>query len=252
MESDPKFAQTISQEVAGIIDGTIPTKVYPASKKIKGDGEMSDTLVDCMCNSKSFSYSGVRMAVASKCIENYLEKQKCDQKISCITEMNFIIPDPQSSSINKNKKLQKGMKKSLNTIIESCANANFTITVHFFILPYSPPLHIHLTDNFCFWGLVDKVNDCPCPTTYCYRKSEKSDINKPDVSMYTTIKGLVEQTVKRVTDGIGEEIKIVFGEKKKTFNLRANDGTTYNYNYNYNNKEKFNEILNDIINKMRI
>ncbi|MCH5311603.1 MAG: hypothetical protein J1E57_06570 [Prevotella sp.] len=210
IESDPKFAETVSQNVVGFVNDTVPCIVYPSCQKENGDGELENKLTKSLNTSKKFIYSGLTMGIASKCIEKYIQYCNVNIPENRLNEMFFIIPAP-NNLYYKDKKKMKIMKSSIKRILNSCSKATHEVIIKFYILPYRPPLHIHMTDEFCFWGLVDKRKDgFPCPTTYCYKKSENKE------SMYKTIDGLIEQTKWQVEEQkMGKIFTVVCGGYQK-------------------------------------
>lgn len=212
LESDPDFAVKVSQEVIGLWNGTIPYKVYPRLiKEIEGNTEFKDNLVESMCKSNSYCYSGVDMTIASCCINTSLESISYGAIGKTIfSDMLFIIPDLNEKKrenyndvIDNEIKIRKAVSKeklirSLKTINEACSKAEYKINAHFYILPQRPTLHIHKTDEMAFLGVVDKLDNCDCPTTYCYKRS----IKDTDTSMYETIRNVFRQTTTRLKSHI--------------------------------------------------
>lgn len=235
LETDYKFAEKISQQVAGTLDGTRPFKVYPPVKDEKNAGpEFRIDLIDAMYNSNSYCYSGVDMTVASHCIQEALKKAEYGEKKVIIKDMLFIIPDLNAKDIENNnpiidKKIKKRKEdsrkklvKSIETISMSCSQAHYKITAHFYVFPQRPTLHIHKTEEISFLGVVDKVESYDCPTTYCYKKCDTQNDKK---SMYITISEIIQQAKNRVEDNFipGKHFEITWYKE----DMEKNDIITY-------------------------
>lgn len=226
LESDRDFAEKVSKEVVALLYATSPYRVYPPlMKEIPGKTEFKDNLVESMRKSGSYYYSGVDMTIASICVQTSLESIGYGENgMAIFKEMLFIIPNLNEKEKENNNPItdqairqrkaasRKKLIESLRIINVACSKANYPIDAHFYILPQRPTLHIHKTDDMAFLGVVDKVDGCECPTTYCYKKC---DIDSDKSSMYSTICNVFIQTKTRLEDHIvpGKHFEVIWSRQ---------------------------------------
>lgn len=224
---------------------SVPCEIYPPSEKEpEGDSKFKTALVNSMRESNTYCYMGVDMTVASQCLDKVFK----DKNNHEIANMLFIVSDPNSKdgeldNIKTRKYIDKGkLIESIKKINHVCSTAKYRIKAVFYILPNRPPLHIHKTDDLCFWGVVDKTGKFQCPTTYCYRKDDG------DLSMFKTIGDLIEQTTQRVKDSAlpSKEFEIISWNGKGKNNKQSNKIT-----FKHNGKSKTISI-DDFVDGMKI
>lgn len=177
---------------------TVPIKVYP-QRQTPG-GTLRDDLIDDLEKTTRYKYSGIRMTVCAKCLEEVFDSQK-----TTINSVHFFIPKPENNQLS-GKDLNE-MKQSLRTIKEVFLNSKYThkIELKFTLFGFVPPFHIHQTNNKCWFALVENnAAGIPYPTTYLYEKTlieKTSDDAKTSIEMYYTL----DKMLKALEDSVSSK-----------------------------------------------
>lgn len=248
-EKIQKIANEVANDVVKMFEtaSANPTKLYP--ERTEPGTELQADLENSMRITEKYHYSGIEMTVASKCISLVFK-----QGIQRNTEMTFFIPMPENTRLDG--KDLTCMKKSVEDIKKAVLTASYNCKVNgiFILLKYIPPFHIHLTDNNCWFALVEK-NDRgkKYPTTYLYQKPMNQGDN---TSMYNTLYNMVN-TLKdnTINEWKDEEKKLAEKGEKNIF-------LSYEYEFTIdantakktrkNRMKAVDELINRIDKRLRI
>ena len=174
--------EILMRKLVNNISPAVPIKTYPESKT--PEMPFSEDFIDDLKKTTVFRYSGVRMNIASKCIEEVFSYKSIK-----ILYFHFYIPKPENKLLSNDD--LDNMKASLICIKKALINSSYTheIKLKFSLLNILPPFHLHQTDNKCWFAAVKLNSDgVPYPISFLYEKAESDkQSNYNSAPMYDTL-----------------------------------------------------------------
>lgn len=249
-EKIKKIANEVANDVVKMFktDYANPIKLYPESSV--PETELQTDLENSMRITENYHYSGIEMTVASKCIVSILKD------IQNIIEMVFFIPMPENTRLDKEDLIC--MKNSVDDIKKAVLNATYNCKVSgtFILLKYIPPFHIHLTDNNCWFALVEKnEGGKKYPTTYLYQKPETRNTTSMYITLDNMVKTLKDNTINEWRDEEkelrekGEEKRIL--KYKYSFTIEANSAKSSKKKKRKNQMKEVDELIGRLVRNIK-
>lgn len=207
------FVETVSQKVAGLLDGSMPYKVYPESKK--SERPFKEDLIESLKLTEKFYYFGIRMTVIVDCLEKVFSQDNVK-----LNTLFFYIPIPENELLSAVdlERLKESLNK-LKIIFIDCENKykhDHVVELNISLLNFYPPFHIHQTDNSSWFAAVKLYKETtPYPPTYLYKIDESATRNNGSSSMFDTIKRMVEVTGKNAIEDYKKTIPMGDGDNAR-------------------------------------
>lgn len=158
----------------------IPDNIIKPGKR--EDDPIAKELIESLSSKNNrYFYIGIGMTTMANAIEQLEDTQ--------LKYAFFLIPNPKKGFVSDD--YVNKMKESVETILKVWEDPSKALCVEFVFLNYPPLLHIHKTENDCWFAFVDIDGKERYPVTYQYKKDEKK--GNDGLEMYHTIANMVDK-----------------------------------------------------------